>query len=334
MPNSPLFVTGRVEHVEDGSTYTLGGEVGGWRTKVRLDTDGGVEVADLPWAFPLMPKSMQSVPKVGEGVLVINSELANKDSQRYYIGPIISQPQFQEYCEYGYGGRGPASSLLSTSKPLTEKPLTNISRRSITKGAFPDLEDVAILGRGQEDLVLKYRKLDNGSSSEADLRAGIRLEPSDNTVKYLKGNVVFNEKNPSYIQVKYCTGGVSGINEGSGDLDEDKYESEENRTANGVVNIVADKINLISHQDTNNFGETISDRENLIKEDSLDEIMSRLHRSVYGDELIILLKKIVSVLATHTHPYPMIPPIVGGTELSELVDYDYEKIISPNVRIS
>jgi len=335
MPNAPIFSTGRVEHIEDASNYSLNGEVGGWRIKVRLDTDGDREVAQLPWAFPLLPKSLQSVPRIGEGVLVVTSEISNKDSQRYYIGPVISQPQFQEYCEYGYGGRGPATSLLTTSKPLTDSPLTSITRSSaLTRGAFPELRDVAILGRGQEDLVLKYRGGEDNASSEVDLRAGIRLRPSDTTVKYLRGNVVFNDKNPSYVQVKYKVGGISGINEGSGDLDEDKYESRQKRAANGVVNIVADKINLISHEDTNAFGETIADRDQLVREESLDEIMSRLHRSVYGDELIILLKKIVNVLSTHTHAYPMIPPTIGGTELSDLIDYDYEKIISPNVRIS
>ena len=330
-----LFVTGRVEYVEGNESYALSGEADAWRIKVRLDSDGNKEISELPWAFPLNPKVLQSVPKKGEGVFVVNSNLGKPDSQRYYIGPIISQPQYQEFCDYGVGGRGPAMSLLSVSKPLTEKPLTSISRKKeITEGAYPNLQDVALIGRGQEDIVLKYRNTSSGKESEIDLRAGIRLEPTDSSVNFMKGNVVFNTQDPGYIQVKYSNNGVAGLKSGEGDNDDDKYESIENRTANSVVNVVSDKINLISHKDSNRFGEIISDRKDLIKEGELDQIMSVLHRAVYGDELIILLKKIVNILATHTHPYSMMPPTVHGTDLENIIDYPYEKIISPHVRLS
>ena len=333
--NSSLFIPGRVEYVESSNEMAIAGEYDGWRLKVRTDNDGNKDTFDLPWAFPALPKTFQSIPKPGEGVFVLNGEIGNGDSQRYYLGPIISQPQFQEMCSYGDGGRGPAMSLLDTSKPLTKKPLTSISRkREMTHGSFPDLQDVALVGRGQEDIVLKYRNTQDGPESEIDLRAGIRLEPTDTTIKYLKGNVVFNSDNPAYIQIKYAKNGVSGLNDGEGDNDIEKYESQTTRSGNGVINLVADKINIISHQDNNMFGSSISDSDNLIKKGELDQIMSLLHRSVYGDELITVLEKIVNVLATHTHPFIMLPPIIDGTELADLIAYDYEKIISPHVRIS
>lgn len=330
-----LIVTGKVEYLEGGDDIALNGEAQAWRVKIRLDSDGNKELSELPWAFPILPKFLQSLPKVGEGAFVITSNLGKPDSQRYYLGPLISQPQYMEFCDYGIGGRGPAMSMLSTSKPTTEKPLTSITRRKeLTKGAFPELNDVALLGRGQEDVVLKYRNSGSGNTSEVDLRAGIRLEPTDSTVKYMKGNVVFNNQNPAYIQVKYNNSGVAGLKAGEGDNDEEKYESIDERSAMGVINVVADKINLISHKDSNRFGELICDRDNLIKEGELDQIMSLLHRAVYGDELIILLKKIVNALATHTHPYSMLPPTIEGTDLADIIDYDYEDIISPNVRLS
>ena len=37
----------------------------------------------LPWAFPLLPKMFQSIPKVGESVLLIYD--AESNGQRYYI---------------------------------------------------------------------------------------------------------------------------------------------------------------------------------------------------------------------------------------------------------
>jgi hypothetical protein len=336
MNNGPIITTGKVEYVEGGSgNLSFYGEADAWRIKVRLDSDKGVSTEQLPWAFPGLPKTLLSVPKVGEGVLVVFSEYNNPYSQRYYIGPLISQPQYQEYCSFGDGGRGPAMSLISTSKPLTEPALTSISRKKeLTKGAFPDINDVALLGRGREDIVLKYRNTASGPSSEIDLRAGIRLNPTDSTVKYMKGNVVFNTEDPAYIQVKHSKNGLAGLKSGEGDNDEEKYESIGDRTANSVINIVADKVNIISHKDSNSFGELLADRDNLVKDGELDQIMSLLHRAVYGDELITLLKKIVMALVNHTHPYSMIPPTVKGTELEDIIDYNYEKIISPNVRIS
>ena len=46
------------------------------------------------------------------------------------------------------------------------------------------------------------------------------------------------------------------------------------------------------------------------------------------------LKLIVKALSTHTHSYAMLPPTIIGTELEELQGYPYEKLLSPNVRIS
>jgi hypothetical protein len=335
---SSLFVTGQVEYVEGGDSAQYGDSAFAGRIKVRLDSDGkGVSTQDLPYAFPLLPKVLQSVPKVGEGVFVINAKLNTPDSQRYYIGPIISQPQFQEFCSYNKGN-GDAVSLLSIAKALRNDPLTSIERaKDLTKGSFPNVKDVALIGRGQEDIVLKYRGNSDGaysSTSEIDLRAGIRLQPTDNTIKYLQGNVVFNTKNPAYIQVKYKQSGLAGLNDGEGDNDEYKHESKTSREANSVVNVVADKINLISHKDTNQFGELLTNNEELLLEEQMDNIMSKLHKSVYGDELIKLLQLMVRAICEHTHPFSMLPPTVNGTALSDIIGYDYSKILSDNIRIS
>ena len=146
--------------------------------------------------------------------------------------------------------------------------------------------------------------------------------------------MVFNHNSPGYIQVKYRNGGISGLKEGVGDSDEGKYESKEVREANSVVNVVADKINLVSHKDANQFNEKITDNEQLVLESEIDNIMSQLHRSVYGDELIRLLKLIVQALSTHTHSYHMKPPVTVGTDIEKLQSYNFESMLSPNVRIS
>ena len=42
------------------------------------------------WAIPLLPKMFRVLPKKGEGVFVFFAS-SDTNSQRYYIGPIISQ---------------------------------------------------------------------------------------------------------------------------------------------------------------------------------------------------------------------------------------------------
>lgn len=338
-----LFIPGKVEFIEGSGSNPFIEDYGALRIKVRVDSDGSKSISDLPWAFPAIPKAVHVMPKVGEGVWVLNSTISKPDSQRYYIGPIVSQPQFNTFCSFDGNmlpgdngiGRGPAMSLLSNKKPTTVEPLASINRKKeLTDGAFPRNDDIALVGRGQEDIVLKYGNKGSGTESEVDLRAGIRLRSTDDTIPYLRGNVLFNSKNPAYVQVKYSTSGIAGVRAGAGDDDPIKYESMDSRTANGVVNVVADKINLISHKDSSGFGGKIADKDNLIKDGELDEIMSQLHKCVYGDELITLLKKIITALAFHTHPHNQLIPTWEGTDMPELIAYPFEKIISPNVRIS
>ena len=83
---------GQVEQVID--------DADGLRIKVRLESETMTPLSQIPYAFPLLPKTFQSVPKVGEGALVFLTKSDSKELQRYYMGPIISQPQFQEYCDY------------------------------------------------------------------------------------------------------------------------------------------------------------------------------------------------------------------------------------------
>ena len=62
--NSASLVTlGEVVKVE-GSGVPFPDDAGAWRLKVRLDSDGsGISDRDLPDAFPLIPKMLQSVPQ-------------------------------------------------------------------------------------------------------------------------------------------------------------------------------------------------------------------------------------------------------------------------------
>ena len=292
--NSVIVNIGQVESLVDNAD--------GMRLKVRLEQDRGLNNDELPYSFPLLPKTIQTAPKVGEAVLVITSILNNKNSIRYYVGPLISQPQFMYEDAYEYG-IGNATSLLQGNY-TNEKEA--VSRYYGSQGAFPKVNDVALVGRKTEDIILK--------DDEIDIRCGIRTKAigeNDN----ISGYVFMNTLNPSYIQLKFKNG----------------IGRREKQEADSVINMVADKINLISHKDTNHF--MLTDQEELIKSSDLDEIMSKLHQVPYGDVLVDVLKKIVNALVLHVHPYPGLAPCVEEN-ITKVIGIDFDKLLSPNVRIS
>ena len=276
----------QVESVEDDSD--------GLRIKARLSQDGLKSTNELPYAYPLLPKTFRTVPKVGEGVLIFFSEIGNNNSNRYYIGPLISQDQKLNYDSYDYG-RCTSISLLQGGEI---QPLTKLSKYEETNGSFPKINDVSVVGRKGEDIILK--------DDEIDLRCGIRTEVIDKTDKNLVGNVMFNNINPSYIQLKY-------------------------KEADSIINLVADKINIISHKDVNQFN--LTDKNELIKTSEMDEIMSKLHQLAYGDELVKALNIIRNAITNHVHPYLGMPPC-SDTYIMDLLSYDFNDILSNNVRIS
>ncbi len=293
--NQVLIKMAQVESVED--------DADGLRIKARLLQDGMRATKDLPYSYPLLPKTFRTVPKVGEGVLIFFSEYGNIDSNRYYIGPIISQDQKLDFDPYDYG-RGTAISLLQGGEL---EPLTKLSKYEETNGSFPKTNDVSVVGRKSEDIILK--------DGEIDLRCGIRSEVVNETDKNLVGNVMFNNINPSYIQLKYKRAiGYS-----------------KNQEADSIINLVADKINIISHKDVNQFN--LTDKNELIKTSEMDEIMSKLHQLAYGDELVKALNIIRNAITNHVHPYPGMPPC-SDTYIMDLLSYDFNDILSNNVRIS
>ena len=306
-----IIKKGQVETIEDSAD--------GLRIKIRLQQDGTTPIEQIPYSFPLLPKTFQSVPKIGEGALVLTTMSDSKESQRFYIGPIISQPQFQEKCEYQYG-RGVATSLFDGG---TVEPLEKISNYRETFGSFPNTEDVAMIGRGSQDIMM-HNNRDTGSN-EIDIRCGIRNDSTYGNARNgeaMVGKVVFNKLDPTYIQLKYKRNITSGVDQ----------------EASSILNMVADKINIISNKDDNAFN--LTDYDQLIKEDELDDIMSKLHQLAHGDTLVKLLKVMIKAIITHVHPYAGMPPTISGyvkdiaDALSKGSEYEVEKILSKHVRIS
>lgn len=294
---------GKVCQVE--GKYTKEG-ADGLRVRAQLPLDQANSLDDIPWAFPILPKVFQSVPKVGESVFIFKVD--GERSDRYYLGPIISQPQYQTYCSFNN-----SKSLLST-KILN--PLEKISKTNDTRGSFPNQEDVAVVGRGAEDVILKFN--DSTKTSEIDLRAGIRQEPTNSSDSNLIGNIIFNGTDPAYIQLKYKIGLMSG----------------EKNEGNSVINLVANRINLMSNKDQN-IAHNLGDKDSLIPDNKINDIMNNLHPVPMGDKLVELLELLKGCILNHMHPWAGMTQC--GDEdgnINKLISYDINSILSDYVKIS
>ena len=297
------------DYVKD-EAHKLDQPFGALRVRVELKSDlpknsRTIEPKFLPWCFPLLPKTFQVIPQIGEGALVLCDD--SPGSQRYYIGPIISQPQYNSKCDKDNG-----ISLINAKDSSDNDPLEKVTEKTI--GAFPESSDVAVIGRGKEDVILRYNDLTK--ESEIDLRAGIRGEPINDPNPNMIGNIIFNGADPAYIQLKYKQGLCS-------------YPE-----ANSVVNIVADKINLISNKD-DNVASNVHDKNGLIPDDKLSNVILGLQAVPLGNNLYDLLVILKECILHHVHPWAGMEQCGDwGGWINKLLDFDLSTVLSKHVRTS
>lgn len=296
-------------YIEDG-LHELDKPFDGLRIRAEIegkDYPKNNETKYLPWAFPLLPKTFQSVPKIGESVLLVYND--EKNSQRYYIGPIISQPQFNSYCAMKN-----ATSLLKEDGH--NQPLERVSNNNSTNGAYPKSSDVAVIGRGAEDLLLRYDK--TTKESEVQIRAGVREEPTNDSNPNMIGNIIFNGTDPAYIQLKY----KNGLTKKNG------------QQGNSIINMVANRVNIMSNKD-DNIAHNLGNNKSMILDEKMDEIMDNLHQVPMGDKLVELLKIMKGCIMHHVHPWAGMEQCGDwGGYINKLDGYDIDSILSKYVRIS
>ena len=260
-------------------------------------------VDELPNCFPLIPKMLSPIPKVGESVLVFMYGPEDRYSDRFYIGPITSYLNLLDKQNLTAG----STANLSTGFYLPGKDLSQIEA---VKGVYPDYDTdntFTIYGRDNTDIVFK--------PSEVLIRAG----------KFVEGEPLqFNQVNPAYIQIKYGFNYTDNINNaivavtGSGTLSNAKKIS--------VNNIVADKINLISHNGSPDYNLTQRD---LIKrttpyitDEELDKILTTSHPLVFGDVLLQYLKALRLAFDNHVHnKFGAAPPTDNVTISNAVADF-------------
>tara|TARA_R110002126_G_scaffold34665_2_gene107075 strand:+ start:4167 stop:5513 length:1347 start_codon:yes stop_codon:yes gene_type:complete len=95
-----------------------------------------------------------------------------------------------------------------------------------------------------------------------------------------------------------------------------------------IVNIVADKINLISHDGDHTF--ELTDPKDLITKDTQNDINTKAHPMVYGDTLVEFLELVRDYVKSHVHPYHGMVADEGIEKLSVL-NYDLQTILNKNI---
>ena len=188
------------------------------RIKVRLSPEDNSKTNDeIDYAFPMLPKMFHVKPKVGEAVLILLATLNDGNSQRYYIGPIISQDH-RIYEDSYFNGAD--SFLRGAYKKFDVAPRMNPKNN----GILPEDEDIVIRGRKNSDIQI--------TEDDVRIKAGVKKTNEEN-----KYESTFNEKDPAYIKVKYH---LNPLEDGS----------------KSTTSIISDKILLLSNNSKNYFNTT------------------------------------------------------------------------------
>lgn len=307
-----------------GEVLSVTDSADGCRAKVRLlNSDLHKPIDKIPYAFPLLPKTFYVKPKVGEAVLVFCSDDDEQNSQRFYLGPLISQPQFLKYDSFIAGG----TTLL---KNALRAPKKAPSLNPNTHGCFANDEDVAVYGRGNTDLIL--------SENDLKLRCGARQ------FKLAGTDFEMNKLSPAFLKL----------------TQHDTQLSDESKSS---AILAADNICIVSNNGNPNFNLSDSDEQVSIDEINkmIDKAHVLPYGDILVDFLTMFLQMFKS--HTHKYNnMPPCPDDVSkkmdikygtGTGAYDVLNYDYtrgtsngfedasktfsglgEKLLSKHVRIN
>lgn len=167
------------KYIYNAVVISIDDDIDGGRIKAKITgLDSKFNNNDVPWAYPLIPRMIHILPKVGEVVRVFIEDTKYPYNMRYWIGSVISQHQKIGFDSY--------NTALSTTPISPFSPDKSIYKIPTANGIFPEQSDISIIGRVNTDILLK----DNNIL----IRAG----------KHLNDNITqLNEKNPAIIQIGY-----------------------------------------------------------------------------------------------------------------------------------
>lgn len=175
----------RIQVVRYSKVISIDDDTDADRIKVRLiPEDNSKTIDEIDYAFPLLPKIFHVKPKVGEAVFIFLATTNDGNSQRYYLGPIISQ----DHRIYNEPIMGAESFMRGAYKNFDIAPRMDPEQ----KGILPKDDDIIIRGRKNVDIQL--------TDDDVRIKAGVKIVDENNKYK-----MVFNRRNPSYAKFKYHT---------------------------------------------------------------------------------------------------------------------------------
>lgn len=266
----------RFEQISFGEVVSVNDPTYLGRIKVRIKGsrakggDDGIADKDLSWCFPLIPKFLSTQPKPKEAVVILMLKKDRQHTDRMYVGPIISQPDLLNFDPYYV-------TALAGFSFGSQAPNVSVATIPELNGVFPNPEDVSIQGRYNTDITQR--------NNEVIIRAGKfeTITPNKDNPFSFK----FNSKTQAYIQIK---NDVVTVNKTD-------TTAEERGT---VTNIVASKINLLTHKDGSpRFN--ITDQNDFITDEELAKIFESAHQLPFGDVLLEYLKLMKDAIFGHVH---------------------------------
>lgn len=300
------MASGNFNAIKYAQVVSVEDENGAGRIRVHLMPDDAnlKDAKDHPYAIPLLPKHLSVVPKVGEGVFVINAVVNEGKSQRYYIGPVISQGHRLGYDPYFMGG----DSILPGA-PKEFEPFEKVA------GVYGDDDDIVISGRKNCDVLIR--------KDDIQLRAGVKVFDNDD-----KNKVYFNQTHPSYLKLKYHPTAIDGI-KSTATVVADRIMLLSNNSAtkqngNGTFTLASPPDNKYPEND-------------LIREEEMKKVFDEAYKLPYGEMLVDFLKKFMDVFISHTHNFIGLPPNAYFIDQLQSAAADpiiNKKMLSDSIRIN
>lgn len=281
---------------------------------IKPGKDRDTPLDKLPICIPLLPEFVHVRPQIGESVLIICENPNDLSSTRFWIGPVISQQIKLPYQSYS-----DASEIFKINTYAQKNTTSNPSTNNLNKAAvhFPQPSDIAMQGRQDADITFSPRKV--------VIRAG----------RFKKESTELNTTTPCVFEIKQ----VESENKNPNSIqlfDRLSSGSLSNFRPYSQFNLHATNINIYSSEGKFKKSNGVTNVEISERLKDFGDIANSLHPTVFGDELITLLKLILRFLITHIHT-PQSPAVV--TDLTaQLMPYlegnKLQELISNVVRIN
>jgi hypothetical protein len=273
---SVLSTVNSMRTIQIGVVAAIDDEDGLGRIKVRIPGpankggDDGIAIDALPWSYPMNPKYFTSTPRIGEGVFVMILSDQKTHSDRLYFGPIISQLS-------NLNNDPVSSTALAPFTFAVTNPKNSPSRISALNGVFPKIDDIAIQGRYNTDLLFR--------TNEILMRAG-KFEDSPPNIN-----------NPYPFQFNTSTTGYFHVRN---NVPLARPVENTPQPIGSVVNIVGNKVNILTHAD-GSPRYNLTNQEDQISNDEILNILDTAHQLPFGDILLEYLILLKNAFINHVH---------------------------------